>query len=275
MIDPFGQNEGGATRSNAPAHIGADRRIASVVLRQMLANALILDAGVAIGLAGHAKAGRSNQHLVGERPAGRLPPGVHAMSDGAALHEQGRVLAILSRHGCRQPDDVPRLGSVGDLRETGRHDDDRGTPRDDVAACLRSLIPFYFVDYRYRLRSHIGESVNEVVRDLAAFFLFGFPLQVRQERIPIQPSIIHPVPPCPPIFAVAANTKFRLESLDERISPLLLSIRHFIDGLRNSHANVPVVRTLSFGLQQNGGTRDTIFCFFVCNPTPPIQPDLI
>ena len=51
VIDPFGQNEGGATRSNALAHIGADRGIASVVLRQMLANALILDAGVAIGLA--------------------------------------------------------------------------------------------------------------------------------------------------------------------------------------------------------------------------------
>ena len=63
VIDPLGQNEGGATRSNAPAHIAADRCIASVVLRQVLANALILDAGVAIGLAGHAKAGRTNQHL--------------------------------------------------------------------------------------------------------------------------------------------------------------------------------------------------------------------
>ena len=60
--------------------------------------------------------------MMGERPAGRLPPGIHAMSDGAALHEQGRVLAILSRHGCRQPGDVLRLGSVGDLRETGRRD---------------------------------------------------------------------------------------------------------------------------------------------------------
>ena len=122
VIDSLGQNEGGATRSNALAHIGADRGIASVILRQMLANALILDAGVAIGLAGHAKAGRANQHLMGERPAGRLPPGVHAMPDGAALHEQGRVLAVLSGHGCRQPGDVPRLGSVGDLRETGRRD---------------------------------------------------------------------------------------------------------------------------------------------------------
>ena len=122
VIDPLGQNEGRATRSNALPHIGADRRVTSVVLRQVLANALILDAGVAIGLAAHAKAGRTNQHLVGERPAGRLPPGVHAMPDGAALHEQGRVLAILSRHRCRQPDDVPRLGSVGDLRETGRRD---------------------------------------------------------------------------------------------------------------------------------------------------------
>ena len=96
VIDPFGQNEGGATRSHALAHIGADRRIASVVLRQVLANALILDAGIAIGLAGHAKAGRSNQRLVGEGPAGRLPPGVHAMPDGATVHEQGRVLAILA-----------------------------------------------------------------------------------------------------------------------------------------------------------------------------------
>ena len=122
VIDPFGQNEGRATRSNALVHIGADRCIASIVLRQVLANALILDARVAVGLAGHAKTGRANQHLVGEGPAGRLPPGVHAMPDGSALHEQGRVLAVLPRHGGRQPSDVARLGSVGHLRETRRRD---------------------------------------------------------------------------------------------------------------------------------------------------------
>ena len=88
----------------------------------MLANAPVLDAGVAIGLAGHAKAGRAHQHLVGERPAGRLPLRVHAMPDGAALHEERRVLAILSRDGGRQPGDVPRLGPVGDLREAGCRD---------------------------------------------------------------------------------------------------------------------------------------------------------
>ena len=55
VIDPFGQNERSTTRSNAPTHIGADRRIASVILRQVLANALILDAEVAIGIAGPAR----------------------------------------------------------------------------------------------------------------------------------------------------------------------------------------------------------------------------
>ena len=44
------------------------------------------------------------------------------MPDRATLHEERRVLAILSRHGGRQPGDVACLGPVGDLREAGRRD---------------------------------------------------------------------------------------------------------------------------------------------------------
>ena len=58
--------------------------------------------------------------MVGKWPGVRLLFGIHPMADGAALHEDDRVMTIFPRHGGGEAEYKAGLGAAGDEFETLR-----------------------------------------------------------------------------------------------------------------------------------------------------------
>ena len=56
---------------------------------------------------------RSDNDMVGERPAGRLLLGIHPMPHWPALHEDDGMVTILPNNGGREARHIPGLGTSG------------------------------------------------------------------------------------------------------------------------------------------------------------------
>jgi hypothetical protein len=88
-------------------HVVEDHRIAALVARQCAIEILDRNALRAVMVDG-VKACPSVDDLVKKWSNGGLFPGVNMVSDGAALHENDRVMTILSCHRRRQPEHKSR-----------------------------------------------------------------------------------------------------------------------------------------------------------------------
>ena len=122
MIVAFGQHERRAAVLHRLDHVVADPPVASVVGDQLLIQRLELETPVGFGRRGGWNDGRLHERVVLERSGGRLCPGVDAMPDRPALHEDDRVMAVLARDGRGQPEDEPRLRLAGHLLEAVRRE---------------------------------------------------------------------------------------------------------------------------------------------------------
>lgn len=82
-----------------------DQAIARLRVHHRGAQALELDPFVVVRYARRQEAGRAHQNVMRKRPLRRLPPRIHAIAHGTALHEDDRMTPVLSRHGCGQAGD--------------------------------------------------------------------------------------------------------------------------------------------------------------------------
>ena len=117
---PFGQNEGGATFTSRLHDILADEPVARAIANQLVIEVMELDTDIRVWRRCRLKCRRAHEYLVFEGVLCRLLPGIDTIPHRPALHEDDRMVAVLSRHGGGQARDKLRLGLAGDLLETLR-----------------------------------------------------------------------------------------------------------------------------------------------------------
>ena len=107
VIVALREHEWRSPRVHRLEDVGADAMITSVVLDQFLIQGLELDTPVRGRAPDGAKGCRLHECEVFKRSGCRLHPGIHAVPDRPALHEDNRVVAILPGDGCGQPEHEP------------------------------------------------------------------------------------------------------------------------------------------------------------------------
>ncbi len=120
MVVALGQHERRSPRVHRLEDVGADAPVASVILDQLLIQRLELHSLVRVGSPGGVKRRWLHEGEMFKRSGCRLHPRIHAVPDRPALHEDDRVVTVLSGHGRRQPENEPRLGLSRDPLEAVR-----------------------------------------------------------------------------------------------------------------------------------------------------------
>ena len=103
-------------------YVPADQPVAVRVLGQSLVQPLELDSRVCCWEVRRAEARGANQHMVSERPRGRLLPGVVTVAHRAALHEDDRLMAVFARGRGGEAGNIARFGAAGDQFKAARRE---------------------------------------------------------------------------------------------------------------------------------------------------------
>src|SRR5580658_11204403 len=98
MIIPLCQYNRRTSLSNGLDHLAANELIPILVTDQFAIEFLKLHSHVRIALAQRPKVGRAYNHEVFKGARRRLLLGIDAVTNGSALHEDDRVVAIFTRY---------------------------------------------------------------------------------------------------------------------------------------------------------------------------------
>ena len=122
VFGSFRQHDGRTALPDGIQNVPANQPVAALVGDQYLVERMELHADVRISEGRRMERSWADHHAVRKGALGRLLLGVNAVSNRTAVHEDDRVMTILARQGGRQPRDVSRLGTSGNLLEAGRRE---------------------------------------------------------------------------------------------------------------------------------------------------------
>src|SRR5215469_14919639 len=101
MFESFCEQQRGPPFMQSTQYVRTNHFVAGIVVSQRLAESVEFDARVLLRRHGRMKTSRTNQYVMGERPACRLFFCVHPVPERTALHENNWMMAILTGNRCR------------------------------------------------------------------------------------------------------------------------------------------------------------------------------
>src|ERR1700740_1046987 len=112
MFESFGEQQRGPPFMQGTQYVCTNHFIARIVISQCLAESVEFDACVLFRRHRRMKTSRTNQYVMGKRPACRLFFCIYPVPERTALHENNWMMAVFTGNRCRQACDKSRFGAA-------------------------------------------------------------------------------------------------------------------------------------------------------------------